>query len=54
MKGWGLLAFNKILSLLLAMIFLIGWSATSFVLVELLIAISLFFDGWTLLYLGWA
>jgi len=52
-KGWGWMAFNGIISLALAIMFLIGWPTTSLWLVGLFIAISLFFDGWALLLIGW-
>ncbi|BAO44689.1 HdeD family acid-resistance protein [Thiolapillus brandeum] len=51
--GWGWMMFNGVLSLLLAMLFLIGWPATSMFLVGLYVAISLFFDGVVLVYIGW-
>ena len=44
-KGWGIWAFNALLSLLMAMIFVIGWPHTSIVLIGLLVGFSLFFDG---------
>lgn len=53
-RGWGWMMFNGIMSLLLAMLFLIGWPATSMFLVGLYVAISLFFDGVVLVYIGWA
>jgi len=51
-KGWWLVLINGILSLILAIIFLVGWPFSSFVLVGLLVGISLFFDGIVLLSLG--
>ena len=53
-KGWGWMAFNGIVSLLLAVLFLIGWPATSLALVGIYVGISLAFDGWALLMVGWA
>jgi len=44
-KGWGIWAFNAVLSLLMAMIFVIGWPHTSIWLIGLLVGFSLFFDG---------
>jgi len=44
-KGWGIWAVNAVLSLLMAMIFVIGWPHTSVVLIGLLVGFSLFFDG---------
>ncbi|OQX49869.1 MAG: hypothetical protein B5M46_03150 [Epsilonproteobacteria bacterium 4484_20] len=48
-KGWGIWAVNAVLSLLMAMIFVIGWPHTSIVLIGLLVGFSLFFDGLALL-----
>ena len=53
-KGWGWMTFNGAVSLLLAMFFLVGWPATSLFLVGVYVAISLFFDGWVLIVIGWA
>ncbi len=50
--GWLWLLFNGLLSLLLATVFIIGWPFTSAWLVGLLIGISLFLDGLTLLMLA--
>jgi len=44
-KGWGIWTINAILSLVMAMIFVIGWPHTSIVLIGLLVGFSLFFDG---------
>jgi uncharacterized membrane protein HdeD (DUF308 family) len=52
-KGWLWMAFNGVVSLLLAILFLAGWPATSIWLVGLYISISLFFDGWALLTISW-
>jgi len=52
-KGWGWMFVNGIMSVLLAILFLIGWPQTSFWLVGLFIAISLFFDGLALVIIGW-
>ncbi len=54
LKGWGWMTFNGIASLVLALLFLIGWPVTSLWLVGLYVGISLFFDGWALIFLGWA
>jgi len=51
--GWGWMAFNGVVSLLLALLFLIGWPASSLYLVGLFLAISLLFDGLSLIYIGW-
>ncbi len=48
-KGWGIWAINAVLSLLMAMIFVIGWPHTSILLIGLLVGFSLFFDGLALL-----
>ena len=44
-KGWGIWAVNAVLSLLMAMIFVVGWPHTSIFLIGLLVGFSLFFDG---------
>jgi len=44
-KGWGIWTINAILSLVMAMLFVIGWPGTSIVLIGLLVGFSLFFDG---------
>ena len=51
--GWGWMAFNGAVSLLLALLFLIGWPGTSLLLVGLFVSISLLFDGISLIYIGW-
>ncbi|WP_456486088.1 HdeD family acid-resistance protein [Hydrogenimonas sp.] len=51
-KGWWMWLLNGILSLLLAVIFLIGWPFSSMYLVGLFVGISLFFDGIVLVVLG--
>ncbi|MGB5397469.1 MAG: DUF308 domain-containing protein [Gammaproteobacteria bacterium] len=53
-RGWKWLMFNGVLSLLLAVVFIAGWPITSAWLIGLLIGISLFFDGLSLLMLGLA
>ena len=52
-KGWGWMAFNGLMSALLAGLFLVGWPATSLWLVGLYVGISLFFDGTALIFVGW-
>ncbi len=52
-KGWVWMAFNGIVSTVLAGLFLVGWPETSLWLVGLYVAISLIFDGWALLFIGW-
>ncbi len=51
-KGWGWMATNGVISLVLALLFLIGWPATSLLLVGLYVGISLFFDGLALIFIG--
>ena len=51
-KGWGWMAFNGVASSLLVMLTIVDWPASSTLLVGLYVAISLFFDGWALIYLG--
>jgi len=52
-KGWGWMTFNGVISALLATLFLIGWPTTSLWLVGLYVGISLLFDGWALVVIGW-
>jgi len=52
-KGWGWMFVNGTMSVLLAIIFLIGWPQSSLWLVGLFVAISLFFDGLALVMIGW-
>jgi uncharacterized membrane protein HdeD (DUF308 family) len=54
LHGWGWLMFNGVLSLVLAVVFIAGWPFTTVWLVGLLIGISLFVDGLTLMMLGLA
>jgi len=51
-KGWGWMATNGVISLVLALLFLIGWPATSLLLVGLYVGISLLFDGLALIFIG--
>jgi uncharacterized membrane protein HdeD (DUF308 family) len=53
-KGWGWMTFNGVISALLAALFLLGWPATSMWLVGIFVSISLLFDGWALVAIGWA
>ena len=53
-KGWGWMTFNGVISLLLALLFLISGSVTSMWLVGIYIGISLFFDGLVLVTIGWS
>ncbi len=52
MKGWWWMLVNSIISIALGILFLIGWPLSSLLLIGLLVGISLFFDGLTLLMLG--
>jgi len=51
-KGWWLMLINGILSIVLAIILLVGWPVSSLVLVGLFVGISLFFDGAALVGMG--
>lgn len=53
-RGWGWLMFNGLLSLVLALVFILGWPFTAAWLIGLFIGISLLFDGLALLMLGFA
>ena len=52
-RGWGWMFINGIMSVLLSLLFLLGWPQTSLWLVGLFVAISLFFDGLALVIIGW-
>ena len=52
LKGWWFWLLNSVLSIVLAVIFLVGWPFSSVWLVGLFIGISLFFDGFALLMMG--
>jgi len=52
-RGWGWMALNGVVSAVLALLFLSGWPDSSAWWVGLYISISLMFDGWALLTLGW-
>ena len=51
-KGWGLWAINAVLSLVMAVIFVLNWPFSSMYLIGLLVGFSLFFDGIALLMVG--
>ncbi len=53
MRGWGWMAFNGLMSFLLAVILFAGWPITSPIMVGLFIGISLFFDGLALIVIGY-
>lgn len=48
-KGWWMWLINALLSLVIGIIFIVGWPFTSMYLVGLLVGFSLFFDGIALL-----
>ncbi len=50
--GWGWMAFNGAVSIILALIFLLGWPISSIWLIGLLVGISLLTDGIALIMLG--
>lgn len=52
MPGWGWMAFNGVVSLVLAFLFLFGWPETSLWLVGLYVSISLLFDGFAMIFIG--
>jgi uncharacterized membrane protein HdeD (DUF308 family) len=51
-KGWGLWTINAVLSLVMAVIFVMNWPFSSLYLIGLLVGFSLFFDGIALLMAG--
>ena len=51
-KGWGWMAFNGVVSALLAILLLVGWPDTSLWLVGIFVGISLLFDGVVLVAIG--
>lgn len=53
-KGWGWMVFNGVMDIALATLFFIGWPGTSLMLLGLFVGISLVFDGWALIVIGWA
>ena len=53
-KGWGWMAFNGVADLALAVLFLVGWPQSSLLFVGIFVGISLIFDGWALIVIGWA
>lgn len=52
MRGWGWMAFNGLMSFVLALVLFVGWPLTSPLMVGLYVGISLFFDGLALVTLG--
>ena len=53
LKGWGLAAFNGLLSLLLGIVMLVGWLFNAPFTVGVIVGISFLMDGLVLIYLGW-
>ncbi len=53
LKGWGWMLFNAILSIALAVVFLIGWPFSSVWLVGLFVGVSLIFDGVAMITVGY-
>ncbi len=51
-KGWVLWTINAVLSLVMAIIFVMSWPFSSMYLIGLLVGFSLFFDGMALLMAG--
>jgi len=52
-QGWTWMAFNGTIDLVLAFLFMIGWPETSLWMVGLVVGVSLLFDGWALIMIGW-
>ena len=52
MRGWGWMAFNGLMSFILALVLFVGWPVTSPLMVGLYVGISLFFDGLALVTVG--
>ncbi len=53
-NGWGWMLLNGIISLLLGILILFGWPATSIFILGIFVGISLLFDGIALIMLGMA
>jgi len=53
MRGGGWMAFNGLMSFLLAVVLFVGWPITSPIMVGLYVGISLFFDGLSLVIIGY-
>jgi len=51
-RGW--MIFNGVMDILLAGVFLWGWPQSSLWMVGLFVGISLIFDGWALVMIGWS
>jgi len=51
-KGWIWWMINAIFSMLMGVLFIVGWPLSSLYLIGLLVGFSLFFDGLSLLFIG--
>lgn len=51
-KGWGLMLFSAIVSVLLGICLYWGWPTTALYIFGIFVAIELLFDGWTALIFG--
>jgi len=51
-KGWVWWMINAIFSMLIGVLFIVGWPFSSIYLIGLLVGFSLFFDGISLLFIG--
>lgn len=48
-KGWGIWGLNAVLSMIMAILFIVGWPFSSMYLIGFIVGFSLFFDGLALL-----
>ena len=53
LAGWGWMLFNGAVTLLLSVLIIAGWPSSSLIVIGVIVGASLFFDGLTLLMLGW-
>ncbi len=53
LAGWGWMLFNGFVTLLLSVLIIVGWPSSSLIVIGIIVGVSLFFDGLTLLMLGW-
>ena len=53
LAGWGWMLFNGFVTLLLSVLIILGWPSSSLIVIGIIVGVSLFFDGLTLLILGW-
>jgi len=54
LKGWGWMLFNALLSIVLAVLFIVDWPFSSVWLVGLFVGISLLFDGIAMISVGYS